>query len=109
MKHVAAYALLVLGGKAQPSAQEVEKLMTDSGVKADKEAIDRMIKAFDGKDFHELVTSGLDKMANMTIGTAPVANNDVPKAAAQVKEEKKEVEEDVNLNDIFGMEDDEYY
>ena len=52
MKHLAAYSLLVLGGNAKPTAAEVEKLMTDCGVKPDKEAIEKMVKAFEGKEFH---------------------------------------------------------
>ena len=40
MKHLAAYALLVLGGNENPSAADVEKVLKDSGVSADKEKID---------------------------------------------------------------------
>ena len=35
MKHLAAYALLVLGGKDAPTADDVEKLLKASGVTAD--------------------------------------------------------------------------
>ena len=37
MKYVAAYALLVLGGKAEPSSADVEKLLKEAGVKAESE------------------------------------------------------------------------
>ena len=39
MKHLAAFALLVLGGKQNPSAEDVEKLLKDAGVKADSDKI----------------------------------------------------------------------
>ncbi len=39
MKHLAAFALLVLGGKENPTAADVEKLLKDAGVKADTEKI----------------------------------------------------------------------
>ena len=32
MKYIAAYALLVLGGKAEPSPADVEKVLKDAGV-----------------------------------------------------------------------------
>ena len=106
MKHMAAYALLVLGGNAKPSAAEVEKLMSVSGVKADKEAIERMIKAFDGKELHELVAEGMEKMASLTVAPAPVVNNN--QVVAQVVDAPAVVaNEPVGLGDIFGLDSDE--
>ena len=35
MKHIAAFALLVLSGKENPTAADVEKLLKDAGIKAD--------------------------------------------------------------------------
>lgn len=105
MKHIAAFALLVLGGNATPSAADVEKLLKDSGVNADKEKIDTMIKAFDGKNFHELVQSGLAKMATVGGGGGAAAGAAGPAAVAEV--EKEEVEE-VDMGGLFGDDDDGY-
>ena len=55
MKHIAAFALLVLGGKEQPTAADVEKLLKEAGIKADSDKIEKMIAAFKGRNFHELV------------------------------------------------------
>ena len=62
MKHIAAYALLVLGGNETPSAADVEKLLKEAGVKADSEKIEEMITKFGGKAFHELAEGGLAKV-----------------------------------------------
>ena len=35
MKHIAAFALLVLGGNAAPTAADVEKVLKDAGAKAE--------------------------------------------------------------------------
>jgi len=40
MKHIAAFALLVLGGNENPTAADVEKLLKASGVSADSEKIE---------------------------------------------------------------------
>ena len=104
MKHLAAFALLVLGGKESPSAAEVEKLLKASGVAADSEKIGAMIKAFEGKKFNEAVTEGLAKMA--TMGGGPAVGGGPAAAAAPVKEEKKEEEEAVDMGGLFGDEDD---
>lgn len=109
MKHVAAYALLVLGGKANPTAADVEKLLKDSGVSADSDKIAALIKAVDGKPFHELVESGLGKLATMGTGSAaPAAAAGGAAAAAPAKEEKQEEEETVDMGGLFGGDDDDY-
>merc|ERR1712086_958622 len=98
MKHLAAFALLVLGGNESPSAADVEALLKKSGVSADSAKIEAMIKAFEGKKFHEAVEAGLAKMATTGAGGA---------AKAEVVEEKKEEAEEVDMGGLFG-DDDEY-
>ena len=103
MKHLAAFALLVLGGKESPSAADVEAFLKKAGVSADSEKIEAMIKALEGKKFNEAVESGLAKMATMGGGGAAAG----PAAAAKpVEEEKKEEAEDVDMGGLFGDEDD---
>ena len=107
MKHIAAFALLVLGGNANPSAADVEKVLKDAGAKPDSDKVASMIKAFEGKDFNELVKSGLAKMA--TMGSAgPAAAGGAAAAAKPVEEEKKEEVEDVDMGGLFGGDDEDY-
>merc|ERR1712127_877370 len=106
MKHIAAFALLVLGGNANPSAADVEKVLKDAGAKPDSDKVASMVTAFEGKDFNELVKSGLAKMA--TMGSAAPAAAGAP-AAAAVVEEKKEEAEDVDMGGLFGGDDDDDY
>ena len=108
MKHIAAYALLVLGGKEQPTAADVEKVLKEAGVKADSEKIEKMIAAFDGKNFHELVEGGLAKMASMGTAAGPATAAAAEDAPAAVEEEKKEEVEDVDMGGLFGDEEDDY-
>ena len=107
MKHIAAYALLVLGGKEQPTAADVEKVLKEAGVKADSEKIEKMIAAFEGKNFHELVEGGLAKMASMGTAAGP-ATTAAAAEAAPVEEEKKEEVEDVDMGGLFGDDEDDY-
>ena len=46
MKNLAAYFLLVLGGKAQPTERDVYDLLKASGVTVDSKSLTDLIKKF---------------------------------------------------------------
>ena len=106
MKHLAAYTLLVLSGKQNPSADDVAKLLKEVGVQSNKEDIDNLIKAIGGKKLHDLVKDGSKRLASVPSGgsapvSAPVAA--AKEAAPAKKEEKpKEEEADVDMGGLFG-------
>lgn len=105
MKHIAAYALLVLSGKERPSTSDVEKVLKDAGVKADSDKIEALVKALEGKNFNEFVAEGLATLSNM--GTAaPASNSAAPaetkKEEAPKEEEEEEEEADLDMDDLFG-------
>ena len=107
MKHIAAFALLVLGGNQNPSAADVEKLLKEAGVKADSDKIEKMLASFEGKPFHEMVAGGLAKMATMgTAGPAAGSSSGPAAASKPVVEEKKEEVENVDMGGLFGGDDD---
>jgi large subunit ribosomal protein LP2 len=62
MKYIAAYALCVLGGKATPTAADVEKVLKEAGIKSEADHVARVITALAGKPFHELVKNGTAKL-----------------------------------------------
>lgn len=102
MKHIAAYALLVLGGKADPSAADVEKVLKEAGAKGDSDQITALVAALKGKAFHELVATGTKAMSSMGgASAAPAGGKAAPTAAAKVEEEVVE-EADVDMGDLFG-------
>lgn len=106
MKYIAAYALLVLGGKATPSAADVENVLKEAGIKSDSEQIERLITSIKDKPFHEYVKAGSAKFASMgSVASAPAAGGAAPvQAKKEVKEEKpKEEDADVGgMGDLFG-------
>ena len=108
MRHIAAYALLVLGGKDSPSAADVEKVVKDAGVEADKEKIEALVKAMEGKEFHELVATGIAKLGSMGTAAAGPAAADAGAAKAEEPKKEESEEEDVDMGGIFGGDDDDY-
>lgn len=105
MKYIAAYALLILGGKSEPSQADVEKFLKDAGVKAEGENTTRIVNALKGKQFHELVASGKGKMSSAaTVVVASAAGTSAP-AAKKEEEKPKEEEADVDMGGLFGGDD----
>ena len=107
MKHLAAYALLVLGGKAKPTAKDVQKLLKDAGCTCDDEKVKALIEKAGEKEFHEHAEAGLKKMA--TMGGAPAAGGAAAASAGPAKAEEKAKEdepEDVDMGGLFGDEED---
>ena len=100
MKHFAAYALLVLGGNASPSAADVEKVLTAAGVKGEEGKVAALVEAMSGKSFHDLVAEGLKSMGSM--GSAAPAASAAPAKVEAKKVEVVEEEVDVDMGDLFG-------
>lgn len=55
MKHLAAYALCVLGGKDEPSAADVEKVLKEAGAKVDADQLAKLVEELKGKQLHEVI------------------------------------------------------
>lgn len=54
MKHLAAYLLLVLGGKSSPSKDDITKVLASVGIEADNERVAKLITELEGKDINEV-------------------------------------------------------
>lgn len=106
MKYIAAYALLVLGGKAEPSAADVTKVLSEAGIKAESEHVEKLLAALKGKTFHELVKAGKAKIGSLGSASAAPAGGAKVAAAAKVEavkeEAPKEEEADVDMGGLFG-------
>lgn len=89
------------------AAAQVEKLLKDVGVASNKEDLDAMIKALNGKKLHDLVRDGSKKLASVPSGgavavSAPVAATGAPAAPAKKEEKKEEEAADVDMGGLFG-------
>lgn len=54
MKYLAAYLLLVLGGKSNPSAKDISSLLDTVGIESEKDRIDSLLTQVKGKDINEV-------------------------------------------------------
>jgi len=104
--------LAVLGGKAKPSAADIERILGSVGIEVDAERLKKVIGELAGKDLEQLIEEGRGKLASMPVGggggvAAPAAGGEAPaaggKADAKKKEEKKEESEEEDDDMGFGL------
>ncbi|XP_071762424.1 uncharacterized protein LOC139917235 isoform X3 [Centroberyx gerrardi] len=109
MRYVAAYLLAVLGGKANPSAQDIKDILGSVGIEADDERLNKVISELNGKDTEEVLNAGMSKLASVPAGGAVAASAAggsaaaAPAAAEEKKEEKKEESEESDEDMGFGL------
>jgi large subunit ribosomal protein LP2 len=102
MKYIAAYAMCVLGGKAEPTEADVDKLLKDAGVKGDADHTKKIVAALKGKKFHELVSEGMKKMNAAGPAASAGGAKGAPAAKKAVVEEVVEEAADVDMGGLFG-------
>ncbi|OXA57713.1 U6 snRNA phosphodiesterase [Folsomia candida] len=110
MRYVAAYLLAVLGQKSDPSAGDIEKILSSVGIEADKEKLQKVVSELKGKVLEDLLKEGQSKLASMPSGggaaaaAAPAAaaaggGDEKPKKEEKKKEESEEEDDDMG----FGL------
>jgi len=114
MRHLAAYLLLVLAGKANPTAAEIKAVLSAAGIEGDDARIASLIAELAGKDVNALITEGNSQLAKFGGGgggggggtvaaaAAPAAGKPAEAAKpAEPKVEEKEESGSMGL-DLFG-------
>ena len=102
--------MLVLGGNASPSAEDVTNALASVGVEVDAEKLNKLIGELAGKDLDELMKEGAEKLAKFGgggggVAVAAAAGGDAAPAAEEKKEEEEEEEADLGAGDMFGGSD----
>merc|ERR1719263_322171 len=94
MKYVAAYAMASLGGKDQPTAEDVKKILEAGGIDYDNEEVASVIAKFEGKAVPDLISAGLGKLESLGGGggggAGPAAGGAAAAAGGAAAEAKKE-------------------
>lgn len=97
MRHLATYLLLVAGGNAAPTAEDVTNALSQVGVEVDEERLNHLISELEGKDIAEIIESGKKLLVKFGGGggaAAPAAAAPAGgAAAAAAPAEKPKVEE----------------
>lgn len=106
MKYIAAYCLLVLGGKKDVNENDLKSFLKSIDCEVDEEQVKVVVQALKGKELHELANQGIDKIASMAVASGPAPTQQQTNAPAKAEEKKAEEpveeEEDVDFGDLFG-------
>uniref|UniRef100_A0A2P2JRR0 60S acidic ribosomal protein n=1 Tax=Rhizophora mucronata TaxID=61149 RepID=A0A2P2JRR0_RHIMU len=112
MKVVAAYLLSVLGGNAEPSANDLKDILGSVGAEADDDRIELLLTEVKGKDITELIAAGREKLASVPAGggaavaavaAAPASGGGAAPADEAKKEEKVEEKEESDEDMGFSL------
>ncbi|GFQ79306.1 transposable element Tc3 transposase [Trichonephila clavata] len=57
MRYLAAYMLASLGGNKNPSASDIEKILSSVGIEVDKERSKKIVSELGGKDINEIISN----------------------------------------------------
>ena len=98
MKELAAYMMLRLAGNAEPTADDVTKVLASMEVEADTEALTKLFAALEGKNIDDLIEAGKDKLSKFGGGGGGGGGAGGAGAAEEAKEEEEEEEEEEEID-----------
>ena len=104
MRQIAAYALLVLGGKPAPAPEEVAQVVREAGVDPEMEKCIALCAALEGKQFNELVETGLQTLRAIELAAQEKMRQIPAHEEEPPKQREEEVEED-GYAGYLGVED----
>ena len=115
MRYVAAYLLLVLGGKSSPTVADIEKLLASVGVNVDQSKANYVVNQMKGKTVEAVMAEGASKLGAMPAaagGSEPTPVAVSSGAVDSKSEDKEEAKADTDESDddmgfgLFGDDDD---
>eukprot|EP01026_Neomeris_dumetosa_P079897 TRINITY_DN87794_c0_g1_i1.p3 TRINITY_DN87794_c0_g1~~TRINITY_DN87794_c0_g1_i1.p3 ORF type:complete len:118 (+),score=51.74 TRINITY_DN87794_c0_g1_i1:559-912(+) len=113
MRVVAAYLLAVLGGNTSPSADDIQHILGSVGIEAEEDRLELLLKEMKGKDIHDVLALGREKLSAVPSGggmvaaggggAAPAGGAGGAAPAEEKKEEEKEEEEEEESDEDMGF------
>ena len=70
MKYIAAYMLAKLGGKDEPTIEDVKRIIESVGIEFETEKANELISKLSGKNLNEIMDEGKSKLSVILNGQA---------------------------------------
>ena len=105
MKYIAAYILARLGGKENPTVEDIKTIIESVGIDFESKKAEEIVEKLKGKDFNEVMNDGKSKLSTVSNPqTSQQTSNE--QNEQKDEEEHKEEEESLELgggfDDLFG-------
>ena len=68
MKYLAAYCLLALGGKQNPTEDDLKKFFKSIDQEVNEESLKLVVSTLSGKQLHELCKQGQSQIGSLSLG-----------------------------------------
>ncbi|CAH8535418.1 unnamed protein product [Heterobilharzia americana] len=112
MRYLAAYLLCQLGGKENPTENDIKTVLNSVGIEHDSGRLGALMTSISGKDVQQLIVEGSTKLSSVPLAGAGVAAPTQAAAAAPGKAEapkvdskpaKEEVKEESESEEDMGF------
>lgn len=105
MKYLGAYMLAVIGGKPNPTSDDIKAILDSGGVEFEADTLSKVMSELEGKNVMDVIAAGMSKLASVPSGGgggggAAAPAEDKPAEEAPVEESEEEEEEEMDF-DLF--------
>ena len=106
MKYIAAYMLARLGGKENPTVEDIKRIIESVGIDFENKKAEEIVEKLKGKDFNEVMNDGKSKLSAVSNPQISQQTSNEQNEIKDEEEHKEEEEESLELgggfDDLFG-------
>ena len=103
MKYIAAYMLAKLGGKEEPTFEDIKRIIESVGIEIDEDKINQIINKLKGRNINEVITEGTSKLSIISNEQATQQNHNQYINEQNDEQNNQEEEEalELGLGNVF--------
>ena len=102
MKYIAAYMLSKLGGKEEPTFEDIKRILESIGIEIEEDKINELISKLRGKNINEIMKEGKSKLSIISNEQTTQQNEKEKENETQHSNEQNDNEEEETLELGFG-------
>ena len=103
MKYIVAYMLAKLGGKENPTVDDIKAIIESVGIEFDKQKAEEIVDKLKGKDLNEVMNKGKSKLS--VDSNSQTTQNDEQQKQSNEEKENMNNEEEESLEIGGGFDD----
>ena len=101
MKYIAAYMLAKLGGKENPTVEDIKAIIESVGIEFEKQKAEEIVDKLSGKDITEVINNGKSKLSVVSNGQTTQNEEEQKQSKDENENTHKEEEETLEIGGGF--------